>query len=519
MIIRRLLVCVSLLTISISASAAKLVPDLRQLDAVPMHALPALAMQKAVVSAVTKNQAMQFAVGAPLSLTLSDGSWQQLDDGSWSWRTRVYSAGAQTLNFEFAKFHMPANGQLWIYDADGQRVDGPYTHTNENADGKLWTAVTLGDTAIIEVRVPAAEKDQLQLQLSRVHHGYRGFENASKALSGFGKSGSCESNIACPVGASWTNQSRAVARITIGGEYLCTGQLVNNVRQDNTPYFLTAYHCTIGQTSATPASSVVFYWNYQFSQCSNSSTEPTSYQTQTGSSLIAGNQTADFTLVKLNSAPDSSVNAYLQGWNASTSDVPNAGAVIHHPEGDVKKISTFDASVAAPKRTAATLCVASTDGNCTSSRSINAWQVYYSQGVTEEGSSGSGLLNQDQLLIGQLSGGQSACNGNTGNGLYDIYGRLDYGWTASSSSNSQLKANLDPDGTGTLSLAGKDFNTAAVTNGGTTGATSTPTTTSTNISSSSSNGGGGALPPLTLAGLAALLALRRRLAARRAPPV
>ena len=28
-----------------------------------------------------------------------------------------------------------------------------------------------------------------------------------------------------------------------GGEYVCTGTLLNNVAQDWTPYFLTANHC------------------------------------------------------------------------------------------------------------------------------------------------------------------------------------------------------------------------------------------------------------------------------------
>jgi hypothetical protein len=446
-----------MLLLSIPAMAATLVPDLRQLDAVPMHSLPALAMQKAVASAVSKNRPLQFAVSAALPLTLADGVWQQIDANTWSWRTRVYSANAQTLNFHFAQFRMPEGGALWLYDPSGRVTAGPYTQANETGDGQLWTAVVMGETAIIEARVPAAGKDQLQLALAEANHGYRGFGKTGSTGS-FNASGACEIDVACPVGQPWLTQARALARITISGNTLCSGQLVNNVRQDNTPFFLTANHC--GITSAT-ASSVVFYWNYQNSVCGGNGTEP-SYQTQSGSNWVAGDVTSDFTLIETAQQPQTSFNLYFAGWNAG-SDIPQSGAVVDHPEGDVTKVAIYDTP--ATRVDNVTLCDGGLSllGVCLgTTRTIDVWQVSYSQGITEPGSSGSALYDQNQLIVGQLSGGTSACSGTSGNGMSDVYGRTEVAWTANAAASGQLKANLDPDNTGTVQLGGKNVNSSTI---------------------------------------------------------
>lgn len=494
--IRNAIACLALSVFALPALAHALVPDVSRLDTLPLHTLPALTVQKALDTAQSKHQPLQFAVTLALPLTLADGVWQPVDAGTASWRTRVYSAGAQTLNLHFSKFHLPAGGELWVYDPSGKVLAGPYTPANELGDGQLWTAVVNGETAVIEARVPAASKDQLQLQLAEVNHGYRGFARAG--TGSFNSSGSCEIDAACPAGASYTAQARALARITIGGNTLCSGQLVNNVRQDNTPYFLTANHCGI---SSSNASSVVFYWNYQNSSCGGNGTEP-SYQTQSGSTWISGDTTADYTLIKTAQAPDASFNLYLAGWNAGNA-APQSGGVVHHPQGDVTKIALYDK--AAVSQNGVSLCDGqfSLAGVCLgTTRTINVWQVTYSQGVTEPGSSGSALYDQNHLIVGQLSGGSSACNGSNGNGQPDIYGRTNVAWPAG------LKTSLDPDNTGTLQLAGKSANSAAAASSSSSGSGS----------SSGGGGGGGSVPLLSSLMLGALAALRRRKPGVQSPP-
>ena len=493
MSLRHLFACAALL-ISMSASAARLVPDVQHLDALPMHALPSLAVEKAVKETQAKGSPLQFAVSMPLTLGLADGVWQPVDGQTLAWRTRIYSAGAQTLNFHFSQFHLPAGAELWLYDPSGKRLAGPYTRANELGDGQLWTAVIDGDTAVLEARVPATAKDQLQLQLKEANHGYRGFGKA--ATGSFNTSGACEIDVACPAGQPYLDQARALARITIGGNTLCSGQLVNNVRQDSTPFFLTANHCGI---SSGNASSVVFYWNYQNSNCGGNGSEP-GYQTQSGSLYVAGDVSSDFTLVKAAQALDPAFNLYLAGWNASSS-VPQSGGVVHHPQGDVTKVATYTAP--ASRNDNVSLCDGSFSlgGICLgTTRQIKAWQVTYAQGITEPGSSGSALLDQNRLIVGQLSGGSSACSGSSGssgNGQSDVYGRTELAWTANAAASGQLKANLDPDNTGTLQLGGKNANSGTI------------APSSSGNGAGSGSGGGGAMPLLTLGSLL-FVALRRK---------
>jgi hypothetical protein len=436
MSLRKIIVAAILATSSFAAAAADFKPDLSKLDSIPMHNLPAGAVQKSIRLAQSKTSPLQFAVGVAMPLQIGDGAWQQLDANTWNWRTRIFSANAETLNLHFRKLQLPTGASLWIYDAAGRRVEGPYTAANLGSDGQLWTPVVPGTTAVVEIRSPALVKDQVQVQLGEVNHGFRGFSKASPALSGFNTSGACEINVACPAVSAWDpTAANSVARISIGGAFLCSGSLVNNVRQDKTPYFLTAHHCEIPTYGAA---SVVFYWSYQFATCANSTTEPT-YQTQTGSTQVADD---------------------LTGWDASGTDVPSSGAVIHHPLGDVKKTSLYNT---APTRQSN----APLTGNNGTVNLTGAWIVFYSQGSTEEGSSGSPLFNQSQQVIGQLSGGTADCNNASStdtrnNGESDIYARTDVAWTANTTASGQLKAWLDPDNTGTLTLNGKAASSASV---------------------------------------------------------
>ncbi|MGH8541298.1 MAG: hypothetical protein ACRETW_12445, partial [Stenotrophobium sp.] len=174
---RFLLACAALL-LSTSAWSASFKPDLSHLDEIPMHALPLQVVAKSVAAAQAKNEPLRFAVSVPLTLGFAGGVWQQVDANTWSWRTRIYSSSAESLNFHFSQFHMPAGGSLWIYDVAGQVVAGPYTSANELGDGQLWTAMVPGETAVMEIRVPAAVRDKVQLQLAEVNHGFRSFSRA-----------------------------------------------------------------------------------------------------------------------------------------------------------------------------------------------------------------------------------------------------------------------------------------------------------------------------------------------------
>lgn len=516
--IRSCLAALLLLSGTVHAAVDGFTPDLAGVASIPRYAADGASVAKAVAAAkASKSEPLRFAVAAALPLTLSQGAWSISGDTA-IWRARMASPGALSLGLEFSKFAVPAGGALYVYDPAAALVQGPYTQAADPAQGRLWTALVQGDEAVIEARMPAASRQDFALTLANVTHGYLDFTRAAsqaKALNSLSgtQAGSCEINVACAQGNSWSNEIRSVAAITINNQTVCSGTLVNDIPQDGTPYFLTANHC--GISSNTLANSVVFYWNYQATSCNvvgdpnyNAATSNTGSlsQNQSGSSLIAGDVGSDFTLLRLTAKPASSFNTYYAGFDASGAGA-SSGVGLHHPEGDIKKVSTYSSATTQSQ-------VQFNDNNTT--RTVQAWRVGWASGVTEPGSSGSGLWNQNHQIIGVLSGGDSSCTNTTGS---DYYGRLGVAWTANSTASGQLKANLDPCNTGSTAVGGANASTlgtggascgvSGTTTGSTTGTTTGGTTGNVAAGSSSgSSGGGGALPPMLLMLLP--LAWRRR---------
>lgn len=86
------------------------------------------------------------------------------------------------------------------------------------------------------------------------------------------------------------------------------------------------------------------------------------------------------------------------------------------------------------------------------------WNVQFSEtvnghGVTEKGSSGSPLFNQNGLIVGTLTGGTSSCTNPNGRNLF---GKLHYFWDmCGKEDNERLDIWLDPNKTGVSQLQGR----------------------------------------------------------------
>lgn len=476
------------LACSLPAQAA-MQPDLSSLNAVPRHAAAQTTVAKALAQvAGKKSQPLRFAVLADLPVTLDGGLWDQAPDDRARWRSRVSSTGAVAIGLEFSRFALPTDAELWIYDAQGQLVQGPYTQRDQTPEGRLWTALVPGDEAVIELRVPQAQKSAVLLELGKLSHAYLDISKA--AIDAPAKSASCNIDSICSDGDNWRSEIRSVALLSIGNEVVCSGQLVNNALQNKSPLLLTANHCEIGQDY--PASSVVTYWNYQTSSCGRAVPNGSLSQSTSGSTLLAGDVGTDFTLVRLNSTPPASYNVYYAGWDAGSA-APQSGVAIHHPAGDEKRISTYTSAASAQ-----TVCI---DGDaCT--RRVRTWQVNWARGTTEPGSSGGGLWNQNHRIVGVLSGGDASCTNTGGN---DYFARLTAAYQANTASSGQLKAWLDPSNAGITRLNGLDSTETG------SAVTQNPAESYGTVDDGD-GGGGGSLDTGLLAGLALLGLLRRRLA-------
>lgn len=389
------------------------------------------------------------------------GTTDILADGTKVWRVRIVSEGALALKVLCPEFYIPNGAELYLYNENRQQVVKVDASNNPKYDTYYSPKMIQGDALYMEYVQPASVVGNPVIKMDGVCYFYRGVDAfvgyyANKRQTGFGSSQSCEVNVNCTVGSSWQTQKKGVAEIAIISGWsvgFCTGSLVNNTANDGTPYFLTADHCG-GVDEASSMNRWEFNFNFESTGCSNPTSEP-NYDVVTGCTLRArpsGAQSSgtDFLLLELNTTEDhlEEIGAYYNGWDRSSTGAMS-GAGIHHPSGDIKKISFYTEQL-----------VAQTYDNANTPN--GHWWVKWQNnnnditGVTEGGSSGSPLFNgANKLIVGTLTGGSSSCSA-TGQARSDMYGRFDLHWENGGTSNAnRLKPWLDPNNTGAETCEGR----------------------------------------------------------------
>ena len=394
--------------------------------------------------------------------TFNSGRWSDVKGGK-IWQIRFKSEGALTMNFMFDVFHLPEGARLYFYNIDKTELLGAYTSSENIEDGhKLGTWIVPGDDVIAEAFIPEKEEGKARLNIEKVIHGYRGFDAPQLKLN---ESGACNVDVNCAPGGtiSWdtnrNNYRNAVARIIINGSGLCTGTLMNNVKEDGTPYFLTAHHCLgVGNTDGVSGTFNGTGWTFGFQWFTNTPDCATNANTVgpnsptnviSGGTLRANKFGSDVALFELNQAIPAGWNLYYAGWD-NTNATPTTQLGIHHPSGDIMKLARNDQSA--------------TSQNVTiSGQTADTWVIAdWDYGVTEGGSSGSSLMDQNGRVIGQLFGGGAACSGTTDNGAPDYYGRFGTSWNTGTAANTRLRDWLDPDNTSPTTLDGEYYNQLSV---------------------------------------------------------
>ncbi|MDX1571734.1 MAG: PKD domain-containing protein, partial [Xanthomonadales bacterium] len=367
----------------------------------------------------------------------AEGEWVQLDDGSWEWTLFVTAANATSLDFGFEDFWFPRGARLVVESADGKLLAGPFTDDDNRSERQLWTPVVRGNQARLRVTVSDALRPFVSFRLAQVNAGYRLFNPLSE------KSQSCNIDVVCPEGDDYRDEVRSVALITVGGSGgFCTGQLLNKTGTLDKAYFLTANHCGI---TAQEAPSLVFYFNYQSDTCRSGSASGSSLPLSigdpvTGATLVANHgPRADFMLLELDELPADPINVFYAGWDRR--DVPpTSAAIIHHAQGDEKRIAReFDPVVDGDER----FTVGDVDLATGRWWQVREWDV----GITEGGSSGGGLFDQNGRVVGQLAGGFSFTCPGAEEG-FDAFGKFSESWNGGGAPATRLSDWLDPGATG-----------------------------------------------------------------------
>ncbi|WP_235298478.1 T9SS type A sorting domain-containing protein [Portibacter marinus] len=352
----------------------------------------------------------------------NDGQFKQ-SSNELIWSIYFEAPLANSLNITMKDLKLPKGALMYIFSMNTGKnmVHGPVT-TNDIYDGYYATDIFNGQNIGVIVKMNVSQREEFRININSVNQGIPNQQNNRN----YGSAGSCNYDVNCSIGSGWEDERDAVARMLIDGSFTCSGSLINNANEDFKPFFLTANHCLDNNPNFN---TLVFRFKYESEnpRCPGKSTggEGDWFQL-TGSYFRASHAPSDFSLVELKQQVKGIARLSMAGWSRSTTPA-TSGVSIHHPRGDAKKISDYNTTV-------------QSDDNYTLSNGGNVvgdfhWVVDWNIGVTEGGSSGSPLFDQNHRIIGQLAGGNAGCGSSVQD---DGYGRFHNSWTGGGTNATRL---------------------------------------------------------------------------------
>jgi hypothetical protein len=360
--------------------------------------------------------------------------WSTTASGGLAAAISVRSEGAYGVRLGVEMNQLPGSALLRVYaqnnragsyEIAGQRIlqvlQANLDAGDSSTDGRTWwTPDTGGDEVTLEIELPPGiAADTLRIAIPRVMHVHENLslplESEMQFSAQLNESLSCQLDSTCY--DEYSAQRNAVARmlyIKDGRGYVCTGTLLNDTAGSGTPYFVTANHCI---SSQTVASTLETSWFYRTPSCNSRTLSSGNKVLRNGATLLYATATYDGALMRLNDTPPA--GAVFSGWTTQT--LTNGASIvgIHHPRGDLQKISfgTVYGSVACEPSGEGTMrCTNDSEG----SGGFNL--VTWNKGLTQPGSSGSGLFLQGRLAGTLYGGDDQTC---TASGGTSIYGRFD----------------------------------------------------------------------------------------------
>ncbi|MFT4565635.1 MAG: hypothetical protein ACI9FN_000588 [Saprospiraceae bacterium] len=333
-----------------------------------------------------------------------------------------------------------SRGNEWFFQRD-----------DISTENRLIAGPTEGD-----VEITVGESQNESQNKFRIKQIYVAPVNVGAMELGFGASYECHININCDEGKDFSDEKSGVMRIRMVAEEgvaLCTGTLLNNVSEDRDPLVLTAFHCLRpGEGTLTPLFDMWFFdFNYEGQSCANPDEEPGVMALQ-GAEILSEWEDTDMMLLRIKEEIPENSTIYFNGWDRRESHQPQKSVLIHHPSGDIKKITTdFDQVIAFDK----------TIGwnNSTVTPAFSHYINDFDDAVYQPGSSGAGLFDGTGKVIGQLHGGPLSdefCTIGIG-----YSGRLSQSWESGLASQDRLQPWLDPDNTGATSMEGMSASSSA----------------------------------------------------------
>ena len=426
------------------------------LSSVPVIDIPSVPLEQLLTDSRNteseKLKRLYFAKNYSLQINPQwTGKWIDDPAGYKIWLLGIRSSGSYSIGLILSRFQLIGEARLFVFNNAHTYVLGAFTSANNNPSNILPVSHVPGDCIYIQMEVPSEQKDYGELVIGEAALAYLPVFAEDPLKDGrFDLAAECNIDINCPEGDEWQDVKRSVCRILINGNKYCSGTLINTANLSKIPYVLTAAHC-IG--SQSEANSAIFYFNYESPVCDGP--DGSTANQISGSTLISTGDTLgeslnrdslDFSLVRLNVQPPDNFRVYYAGWNRSLLSATSTAA-IHHPLGDVKKISfDFDAPV-----TSYHVAKYYPEYVINSHWRILIWDL----ATTQAGSSGCPLFDQDKRIVGLLTGGEADCVSS----VNDYFTKFNYSWNYYDEPAKNLHSWLDPLNSGTYIVDGLDYDT------------------------------------------------------------
>lgn len=317
-------------------------------------------------------------------------------DGRTVQSVSITSPGAKQVRVHFRDFDA-GTGEVWVFAPGGDFALPPFTGKGVFGDGEFWSGSVDSETVVIAyVPVSAGSSSrELPFVIDAVAHQWSRLSATSEAQALAGPNldaaASCNLDVSCF--PAWAGDATAVAVFSVlkdnGESETCSGALINTRSSSLKPYFLTANHCI---SSNAEARTLIVVFLYQTLTCNGTLPDPASMPVVRGGTYLAGAglSQGDYAFVQLTSAP---AGVAFLGWNTLLDT--NASVIgIHHPKSSYTRISSGVRGADQDRPV----------GSETAPANLY-YQVNWVLGLTEQGSSGSPLINSAHQIVGTLTAG------------------------------------------------------------------------------------------------------------------
>ncbi len=322
---------------------------------------------------------------------LNHGTWSTGENNQKIWQLGITSNFASSLSLIFDRYNLSPGCRLFVYSPDMKELYGAFTFRNNKESKVLAISPVQNDSLIIELQVENNVKDFGELALLKIGVGFPGeniFKNTADEY--FGWSAYCQVDVNCELDEYVQRQKYSVCRIIFDASTRCTGTLINNTDEDGRPLILTSGHCILSPRDAETA---MYFFDYESPYCNGPDGKTNSVS---GSTLLSRGYELDFSLMEMSEKPPADYYPLYAGWDAQEEEFDSV-YIIHHPEGDVKKIATANDNLLT--------------GSFPPYDADTHWFIEkYDTGTTEAGSSGAALFNSSNRVVGTLTGGDVPCS-------------------------------------------------------------------------------------------------------------